>query len=204
MEQGTRRSAERRGIRLVGIPAIVVGGGLLAAACGSTPTGTAAGGSATSTTGAKSQNGPAKPAGVTVKAAKVGGVGTVLVTASGRTLYRFAPDQQKKVTCTSSNGCTGVWPPLLLAPGTTSGKAGTGIQASMLGTIKTPDGKTQVTYNHWPLYIFAEDSGPGQAKGQGVVGFGGEWAALAPSGAAVGAHAGATTTTSSGGVYGGY
>jgi predicted lipoprotein with Yx(FWY)xxD motif len=43
--------------------------------------------------------------------------------------------------------------------------------SSKLGTIKRPDGGTQVTYNHMPLYLFASDTSPGEATGQGVAGF---------------------------------
>jgi predicted lipoprotein with Yx(FWY)xxD motif len=109
----------------------------------------------------------------TVHAAKATGVGTVVVNSAGRTLYLFSPDKQKKVTCTGT--CARYWPPLYV-----SGKpaAGAGIKASLLGTIKAPNGKTQVTYNHWPLYTFAGDSKAGQANGQGVVAFGGSWFAL--------------------------
>ena len=96
------------------------------------------------------------------------GLGTVLVTARGRTLYLFSPDQQKKVTCAGS--CQRAWPPLDV---TGKPAAGRGIRASLLGTVKAPNGKTQVTYNHWPLYTFVGDSRAGEASGQGLFAFGG-------------------------------
>jgi predicted lipoprotein with Yx(FWY)xxD motif len=113
----------------------------------------------------------------TVHTAKVTGVGTVLVNSAGRTLYLFGPDKQKKVTCTGT--CAKAWPPLYVKG---KPKAGSGIKASLLGTIKAPNGKTQVTYNHWPLYTFVEDAKAGQANGEGLVAFGGTWFAVNRSG----------------------
>ena len=138
---------------------------------------------------------PAAPKAGTVVAAKATGVGTVLVSSAGRTLYLFAPDKQKAVTCTGA--CAGYWPPLYV-----TGKpvAGAGIKASLLGTIKAPNGKTQVTYNHWPLYTFMGDSKAGQANGQGVNAFGGLWSAVTTTGSpavATPPPAASTTTTTS-------
>jgi predicted lipoprotein with Yx(FWY)xxD motif len=60
--------------------------------------------------------------------------------------------------------------------------AGPGAAASRLGTIKRPDGKTQVTYGGKPLYRFSGDRKAGDVNGQGN---GGIWWAIAPSGAVV-------------------
>jgi hypothetical protein len=57
--------------------------------------------------------------------------------------------------------------------------AGSGVRASLLGTIKRPDGKLQVTYAGKPLYLYSGDSKPGQANGQGV---NQAWYAITPSG----------------------
>ncbi|MGZ4126357.1 MAG: COG4315 family predicted lipoprotein, partial [Actinomycetota bacterium] len=67
--------------------------------------------------------------------------------------------------------CATNWPPLLLPSGVKSATGGSGVDASKLGTIKRPDGGTQVTYNGKPLYLFISDKSPGQATGQGVAGF---------------------------------
>ena len=71
----------------------------------------------------------------------------------------------------------------------TAAKAGSGVQASMLGTVADASGHLLVTYNHWPLYTFVKDSGPGMAHGQGLMGFGGTWYVLNASGNPVTSHA---------------
>jgi predicted lipoprotein with Yx(FWY)xxD motif len=128
--------------------------------------------------------------------ASVSGVGRVLVDSQGRTLYLFTPDKQSTPTC--SGACASAWPPLM-ANGTPT--AGSGATASMVGIVQGPSG-TQVTYDHWPLYTFAGDSGPGQAKGQGLDTFGGHWSALQADGSmatTAAAPASSTTKPSSGG-----
>src|SRR5689334_24047324 len=79
-------------------------------------------------------------------------LGTVLVTAQGRTLYDFVKDKKGKSAC--SGACAKFWPPLM-----TNGKpkAGKGVQAKLLGTPKRSNG-TQVTYNGQPLYTFITDT----------------------------------------------
>jgi hypothetical protein len=79
-------------------------------------------------------------------------------------------------------------------------KAGSGVQASLLGTMKLSDGETYPTYNGWLMYEFSGDGGPGQGKGQGIKSFGGTWYALSPAGTPVTAGAtAATSATTSGG-----
>ncbi|MGH9075732.1 MAG: COG4315 family predicted lipoprotein, partial [Acidimicrobiales bacterium] len=179
-------SAARKLTRPALIGAAVVAGGLAAAACGS-----ATGATSTTSAAARPTSSTKAPAGATpsaaaVHTAKVAGVGTVLVTSTGRTLYLFSPDKQKMVTCTASSGCAKYWPPLELGAGVSVAHPGLGLEAPLLGTIEAPDGHSQVTYDRWPLYTFAGDSGPGQAKGQGLDTFGGHWAAVTAAGRAAG------------------
>ena len=153
-----------RGARGAAIPVVVLA--LVAAACGHS-------GSSSSTSNSTQSSGSSM-----VKTASASGVGTVLVNGSGMTLYMLSADKGGKVTC-ASTPCTGVWPPLLVSSAPT---AGSGITASMLGTARTPSGKSQATYNNWPLYTYSGDSSPGQANGQGIQSFGGVWHPLAASG----------------------
>jgi predicted lipoprotein with Yx(FWY)xxD motif len=113
----------------------------------------------------------------TIGLSKIGGLGRVLVDSLGRTVYLFEKDTGPKSTCFGA--CATEWPPV-----TTSGKAsaGSGVTASMLGTTKRSDGKTQVTYNGHPLYLFEADQKQGDATGQNVDAFGAKWYVLSPAG----------------------
>ncbi len=104
---------------------------------------------------------------------------TIVVSATGKTLYRYSDDRKSTVKC--SGGCATSWPPFLVAVGKKP-VAGSGVTASKLGTVKRSDGKTQVTYGGYALYFFAGDKKAGQVNGQGLEG---EWHAVAPSGAIV-------------------
>ena len=101
---------------------------------------------------------------------------TILVSATGRTLYHTSAEGKNVVKCTAS--CAKEWLPLVITAGAKP-VAGAGVTASKVGTVKRPDGKVQVTYNGLPLYLFAGDSKAGDVKGQGV---GGSWPAVAPTG----------------------
>jgi predicted lipoprotein with Yx(FWY)xxD motif len=97
----------------------------------------------------------------------ISGIGTVLTTSEGLTLYALPAEKGAGIQCTGS--CATAWPPLLVtggnAPTLPQGASGT------VGTITRPDGSVEVTYNDMPLYTWQGDSGPGQATGQGVGGF---------------------------------
>ena len=103
-------------------------------------------------------------------------LGKILDNGQGRTLYLFQGDTGTKSNC--SGACATNWPPLTSANPT----VGKGASASMIGTTKRSDGKTQVTYNGHPLYTFAGDSSPGDTSGQGVNAFGALWYTLSPAG----------------------
>jgi len=113
------------------------------------------------------------------RSAKIGlrrtAVGTILVSASGRTLYEFTRDRARSNTCVKISGCSEIWPAL-----TTSGKptAGPGVRTSLLSTIKLPGGAKQVTYAGHALYLYSADSGPGETSYVGEKAFGGKWYAI--------------------------
>jgi predicted lipoprotein with Yx(FWY)xxD motif len=96
---------------------------------------------------------------------------TVLTTLAGRTLYTLSAEKHGKFICTGS--CLADWLPLLVTPGTKP----TG--ANSLGTVKRPDGRTQVTFEGRPLYRFADDKRAGDAKGEGFKDVG-TWHAASP------------------------
>ena len=107
-------------------------------------------------------------------------LGSILVDSKGMTVYLFVADTGKESTCYTS--CATIWPPVLTdgAP-----QAGTGADASLLGTTTRTDGKVEVTYAGHPLYYFIQDKAAGDAKGQGINGFGALWWVMSPAGAAI-------------------
>ena len=151
---------------------------LALAGCGGSGKKTASSPSTSSTTAQSSEA-------YTITAANVPGVGTVLVNGEGRTLYLLTSEKGGKLTCTDDNGCTKVWPDTELPSGVTQAIAGSGIQASMLGTVKSSGGSLYVSYAGWPLYEYSGDTGPGTANGEGIVSFGGTWYTLTPAGTQV-------------------
>jgi len=137
----------------------------------------------------------------TVKAAHNATYDSLLVSSSGMTLYHLTTEKPGSIACTGK--CATFWPPLVLS-GNAKAKAGSGVTASKLGTIKRPDGHTQATYNGIALYRYSLDKKAGDVKGQGVEGI---WYAVTPAGTL--AKAGTTppptttaTTTTTGGGYG--
>jgi predicted lipoprotein with Yx(FWY)xxD motif len=156
---------------------LALGTAVTVAACGSSSSGTTSGSPSSSAPAAASS-----AASATISTKSVHGVGTVLVNGQGQTLYMLTSEKGGKNTCTQANGCTQAWPETLLTSGVTTAKAGSGVQSSLLGTVKDTSGNLEVTYNHWRLYTFAGDSGPGAAKGQGLTSFGGTWYVLNGSG----------------------
>lgn len=101
-----------------------------------------------------------------VKAVDNAKFGTVLVAANGRTLYRYTVDSKGVNRCTGVAICAKYWPQLLVKAGAKP-TAGSGVKASLLGTIKAKNGMAQVTYAGFPLYTFAGDKKAGQMNGQG-------------------------------------
>ena len=81
--------------------------------------------------------------------------------------------------------------------GTSGAKAGNGIQASLLSTMKLSDGETYPTYNGYLMYEYSGDSGPAQGHGQGITSFGGTWYALSSAGTPI--KAAPASTSGSGG-----
>ncbi len=123
---------------------------------------------------------PTAPSAVTIQAHH-GSLGTYLTDSSGKTVYRFDGDSADTSKCTGL--CAEVWPPVLIS-GTPT--AGSGITAKLLGTTKRPDGTTQVTYDHMPLYYFALDGGKaGVTFGQDQKIAGNTWWMITPQGSTI-------------------
>ena len=192
---------------LLGI-GLISAGVITVAACGSSgSTGSASasasgGSSASASSPSAASNAGAATSSITISAKSVSGLGTVLVNQKGQTLYMLTSEKGDKITCTASSGCLHAWPETDLPGSATAAKAGSGVKASLLGTVKGATGQMEVTYNGWPLYTFIGDSAAGQAKGQGLTNFGGTWYVLNTAGSPVTAKASAAHSSGSGGGYG--
>jgi predicted lipoprotein with Yx(FWY)xxD motif len=140
--------------------------GILAAACSS-------GGSATPTTTTTAPSStPSTTAGpqAVVKTMNVTGLGSILVNSQGQVLYTFTTSSGAAAHCSAS--CLAAWPAVTLPTGVTTPTGSSGV--GTLGTT-TSNGPTQVTVGGLPLFTFAGDPGPGEAKGNNIVSFGGTW-----------------------------
>jgi predicted lipoprotein with Yx(FWY)xxD motif len=84
---------------------------------------------------------------------------TVLTRTNGHTLYSLSVETHGRFVCTG--GCLGTWKPLVV-PRTVKPKG-----PVKLGTIRRPDGRTQVTFKGRPLYSFDGDAKTGEANGEG-------------------------------------
>jgi predicted lipoprotein with Yx(FWY)xxD motif len=120
-------------------------------------------------------------AATTISVATNAKLGQILVDGSGRTVYLFEADKGTTSVCYTD--CAAAWPPVLThgAP-----VAGSGANASLLGTTTRKDGSLEVTYNGHPLYFFIADKNTGDVTGQDLNNFGGGWYVLSPSGMQIG------------------
>jgi predicted lipoprotein with Yx(FWY)xxD motif len=115
---------------------------------------------------------------------------TILVDSRGRTLYEFDADTENTPTCydDATYHCSKGWLPLLVHGAV---KAGKGVDASLLTTVKRTDGTVQVSYNRHLVYTFAGfrsggnappapgDTKLGDVNGQAYIDY---WWALSPAG----------------------
>jgi predicted lipoprotein with Yx(FWY)xxD motif len=174
---GTNRPPPRRSGLLRHPLVALVAVGVLAAGCGSNGSGSGGMGGYGSSGTAPASGGASS---VATLSATSTNLGTILVDGSGRTLYLFEKDQPNQSAC--AGACVAAWP---VDQSSGTPKAGSGVKASLLGTIKRDDGSTQVTYNKHPLYYYSGDSQTGQHNGQGVDAFGAAWFVVTPAGGAV-------------------
>jgi predicted lipoprotein with Yx(FWY)xxD motif len=147
------------------VPAVLAGLTLLMSACGG-------GGGVTTLSGP-----PTTDSSLTL-ALQHSPVGTILVTGGGDTLYDFVPDTPTHSACVT-NVCIFQWPPLV-----TSGpvRVGKGVDRSLVGTLRRPDGSTQLSYGGHPLYTYNGDVAPGVVMGQAINQDGGPWYVLSAQG----------------------
>ncbi|MEU5876155.1 SCO0930 family lipoprotein [Spirillospora sp. NPDC047279] len=166
------------------VAAALTASGVLLTACGKESVGNQKNTSA----GSAQQQQPAKepaaaPQATALEVASVTKIGKVVTDAEGRTLYRFDKDTARPPASTCLDACATTWPPVMAGQENVQVN---GVDETLVGKVRRPDGKWQVTLGGWPLYRYAKDQSAGDAKGQGV---GGTWYASAPDGKKAGAKA---------------
>lgn len=165
---------------LAGAGAAVILAGCAAQGGGSTPSASVPAAAASSPVAAGS------PSVYPVDLHQGSSLGSFLVGEDGKTLYLLTKDPNGSSSCTGT--CASAWPPFTLDAGETA-VAGTGVTGT-IGTIKRPDGSTQVAINGVPLYYFSGDSAAGDTQGEGSNGV---WFVVGADGTAVQAPAPSAT-----------
>jgi predicted lipoprotein with Yx(FWY)xxD motif len=82
--------------------------------------------------------------------------GAVLTTPRHQALYTWTAERDLKIHCTGA--CAHAWPPLYATRNVPTHVAGI---KGTFGTIRRPDGRRQLTFNHRPVYTYAHE-GPEQ------------------------------------------
>ena len=118
---------------------------------------------------------------------------TVLVNARGLTLYRLSGEHAGHFICIK--GCLQIWHPLTVAASSQPRGSVTGLSA-----VNRQGLGKQVTFHGMPLYTFAADHSPGQAKGQGLKDVG-IWNAVGATGKSTPQAPAGSSSSSSGSRY---
>ncbi|MFD3330563.1 hypothetical protein [Streptomyces sp. NPDC058701] len=107
-------------------------------------------------------------------------LGRIAVDGKGRTLYMSTLDSPAPpISVCLSAECLTAWKPLTLKDAKDKPSAGEGVEAGAVGSFRRTDGTWQATLGGWPVYWFAQDTRPGDVKGQGLKG---TWYVLSPAG----------------------
>ena len=115
-----------------------------------------------------SSNSKSSDASTVLTSADKAKVGSVIVDAQGRTLYRFTAEGQGVPVCTGA--CVATWPPAVVA-------AASGLPEHVATVRRPDDGRLQLTYDGHPLYRYAGDRSKADANGEGA---GGQWFVVKP------------------------
>ncbi|MEA2827130.1 MAG: hypothetical protein QOG43_1569 [Actinomycetota bacterium] len=166
--------AKRHGKRAA-LVLVALGLTLGLAACGSddtstaADTGTTAAPAVTTTVAVTTTAAPAASTGPLLKTADNATLGQIVVDGAGLTVYTWDKDTSSTSGCTG--GCAGTWPAVLVPAGTATPTAD-GVSGTLASSPRSDGGGNQLTLDGKPLYRYAADAAPGDAKGDGV---GGVW-----------------------------
>lgn len=137
---------------------------LALAGCGGSSGSGSPSSSAASSPAATSSQSSAASSALTLMTSSAGGK-SIVVDGKGKTVYVYTRDNQGATTSACTGGCATLWP-AVTSDGTPTLQ---GVTATV-GSIKTADGKMQVTLNGMPIYYYSKDTAPGQTNGQGTAG----------------------------------
>jgi predicted lipoprotein with Yx(FWY)xxD motif len=118
---------------------------------------------------------PAMAAGTTISV-RGSEFGRMLWGPKRQAIYIFQRDPKGRTVCYGA--CARAWPPVY-ARG--KPRAGKGVRASLLGTVRRREGRRQVTYAGKPLYYYAHE-GAGEVRCHNVNLNGGLWWVVGPDG----------------------
>lgn len=118
-------------------------------------------------------------------------LGEIVVDGEGMTVYYFSNDEPGSGESACTDDCLAAWPPVH-ADGEDPQVDGV---TAEVGTITGNDGEPQVTLDGRPLYLYVQDTAPGDVTGQGVNDV---WWVVAPDGSEI------TEAPDEGGGGGGY
>jgi predicted lipoprotein with Yx(FWY)xxD motif len=116
----------------------------------------------------------------------------ILVNAHGMTMYELSPETSDHLLCTSKL-CLQFWPPVTVRSAGTKVVRPSGLKGRI--GILHRNGFRQLMINGRPLYLFKEDTAPGQVHGQNFPSFGGTWHVVATGTAASSGNGSATAPT---------
>lgn len=102
-----------------------------------------------------------------LQSANITGFHGVLESDTSRTLYILSNEVGGVLECTG--GCLQNWPPMEVPTATAAASIslGAGVDGT-IGFVTRSSTEKQVTFNSYPVYTFAGDTGPNQSNGEGI------------------------------------
>jgi predicted lipoprotein with Yx(FWY)xxD motif len=117
-------------------------------------------------------------------------VGEYITDKKGFALYLFENDAPNKSRCTDD--CEKTFTPFLAEDVTFPPDVESRLESSLVGLLRRPSGKYQVTYKKLPLYKYKLDTGADDRKGHRKKEFGGLWSLIRPDGTALDSRIGSS------------
>ncbi|MGW5498741.1 SCO0930 family lipoprotein [Streptomyces olivaceoviridis] len=104
----------------------------------------------------------------TILTAQRSAQGLVVASGDGRTIYVNSTDRSEPSTVQCTGTCSDGFTPV---PAGTGGITIKGLASSDIGSVRRPDGTTQMTLVGFPLYTSTKDTKPGDTAGGGMPGW---------------------------------